>query len=84
MNSNGSCVLTVEQLRAARGLLGWSQAKLAKISGVAISTIKRMEGERGPLRSSAENLVKVREALEQAGVVFIDRNGGGPGVRLRD
>jgi hypothetical protein len=25
----------------------------------------------------------IRRALEAAGVVFIDENGGGPGVRLR-
>ncbi len=25
----------------------------------------------------------IRQALEQAGVEFIDENGGGPGVRLR-
>ncbi len=43
-----------------------------------------MEGDRGLLRSSAENVLKVQQALEDAGVVFIDRNGGGPGVRLRD
>jgi hypothetical protein len=28
-------------------------------------------------------LVKVRAALEKAGVEFIDEDGGGPGVRLR-
>jgi hypothetical protein len=27
--------------------------------------------------------IAIREALEDAGVVFIDENGGGPGVRLR-
>ncbi len=77
-------MITVEQLRAARGLLGWSQNQLAEASTLAISTIRRMEGDRGPLRSSAENVLKVQQALEDAGVVFIDRNGGGPGVRLRD
>ena len=77
-------MITVEQLRAARGLLGWTQNQLAEASTLAISTIRRMEGDRGPLRSSAENVLKVQQALEDAGVVFIDRNGGGPGVRLRD
>ena len=28
-------------------------------------------------------LVIVRQAFEQAGIEFIDENGGGPGVRLR-
>ncbi len=73
-----------EQLRAARGLVGWSQSALAKASGLALSTIKRMEGDRGPLRSSAENVLKVQQALEDAGVIFIDSDELGPGVRLRD
>ncbi len=72
-----------EQLRAARGLIGWSQSALAKASGLALSTIKRMEGERGPLRSSAENVLKVQQALEDAGVILIDADEEGPGVRLR-
>ncbi len=73
-----------EQFRAARGLVGWSQSALAKASGLALSTIKRMEGDRGPLRSSAENVLKVQQALENAGVAFIDEsNELGPGVRLR-
>ena len=72
-----------EQLRAARGLVGWSQSALAKASGLALSTIKRMEGDRGPLRSSAENVLKVQQALEDAGVIFINEDELGPGVRLR-
>ncbi len=71
------------QFRAARGLLGWSQAKLAEASGLAISTIKRMEGSEGLVRGHAENVWKVQGALEDAGIIFIDENGGGPGVRLR-
>ena len=78
-------MITVEQLRAARGLLGWSQNQLAEASALAISTIRRMEGDRGPLRSSAENVLKVQQALADAGVVFIDQNEeSGPGVRLKD
>ena len=72
------------QLRAARGLLAWSQEDLAKASGVALSTVRRMESNIGRLRSTTENAWKVQQALEDAGVVFIDENGGGPGVRLRD
>ena len=77
-------MITVEQLRAARSLLGWNQYRLAEASGLAIATIRRMEGDRGPLRSSAENVLKVQQALEDAGVIFIDPNeDGGPGVRLK-
>jgi hypothetical protein len=30
------------------------------------------------------NALTVRRTLEEAGVEFIDENGGGPGVRLRE
>jgi hypothetical protein len=30
-----------------------------------------------------DNLAAIRAALEAAGVIFIDENGEGPGVRLR-
>jgi hypothetical protein len=33
---------------------------------------------------TAPNDLAVRRALEMAGVEFIDKNGGGPGVRLRN
>ena len=77
-------MITVAQLRAARGLVKWSQDRLADASGVAISTIRRMEANEGLLRGNAENVWKIQRALEDAGVAFIDENGGGPGLRLRD
>jgi transcriptional regulator with XRE-family HTH domain len=72
--------MTGPQMRGARGLLYWSQGKLADESGVALSTIKRMESI-GPEKSSVENIDKVSTALEAAGVEFT--NGDAPGVRLR-
>ena len=33
--------------------------------------------------TSAPMLLAVQRALENAGIEFIDENGGGPGVRLR-
>ena len=78
-------MIVVSQLRAARSLLAWSQFKLAEVSGLAISTIKRMEGSRGILRGTAENVWKLQRTLEDAGVIFIDaeEGGDGPGVRLK-
>jgi hypothetical protein len=72
------------QIRAARGLVGWSQADLAKAAKLSLPTIKRMEGPIGPGRSSSDNVAAVVRALESAGVVFVDENGYGPGVRLRN
>lgn len=78
--------MRAEQLRAARALLDWNQAALAEASGVSGTTIKRMEeATSGPVRGTYENVTKIRSALENAGVIFIDGSEGmGPGVRLRD
>jgi transcriptional regulator with XRE-family HTH domain len=85
MSQKGSSAfssITVEQLRAARALLGWSQTYLAEQAGLSLPTVKRVEAESG-VRVSEEGRSKLKRALEHAGVEFIDENGGGPGVRLR-
>ncbi len=72
------------QVRAARALIGWSQAKLAETAGVPVSTIDAFEtGAPDPIANEAVD--KMRAALETAGVVFIPKDGGGGiGVRLRE
>jgi transcriptional regulator with XRE-family HTH domain len=82
MDQGKSVVLKIELLRAARGLLGWSQSELAARAGLSLPTVKRVEAGTGP-RVSDEARAKLQQALETAGVEFIDENGGGPGVRLR-
>jgi transcriptional regulator with XRE-family HTH domain len=75
-------MLTPEQSRAARALLDWSQDQLAAAAHLGQSTIRDFEkGRRVPTHN---NLAAMRRAMEEAGVQFIDRNGGGPGARLRD
>ncbi|PGH56509.1 transcriptional regulator [Azospirillum palustre] len=76
-------MLTAPQVRAARALLGWSQTELSTASGISVPTIKRMEGAIGPGRSAADNVQAIRAALEAAGVIFIDDDDEGPGVRLK-
>jgi transcriptional regulator with XRE-family HTH domain len=75
-------VITIEQLRAARSLLGWSQSKLAQRAGVSLPTVKRVETGTGP-RVSDQARAKLQRALEAAGIAFLDENGGGRGVRFR-
>ena len=72
-------------MKAARGLLGWSQTELSEATLLSLTTIKRIEASRDRVSGRAENLHRIEKALEKAGVVFIasDENGG-PGVRLRD
>jgi transcriptional regulator with XRE-family HTH domain len=72
------------QVRAARALIGWSQAKLAETAGVPASTINAFETGASD-RIANEAVDKVRAALEAAGAVFIPKDGGGGiGVRLRE
>ena len=69
------------QLRAARGLVGWSRAELAAAAGTTERTLARLEaGKTSPRDATAS---AIRAALEAAGVEFIPENGGGPGVRLK-
>jgi predicted transcriptional regulator len=75
--------VSIRQIKAARSLLAWSQEELAAAADVSIPTIKRLEAQDGPLGGRDETGVKIRSALESAGIQFIDENGGGPGVRLR-
>jgi transcriptional regulator with XRE-family HTH domain len=82
MGQELSDVITIEQMRAARALLGWSQSELAKRAGLSLPTVKRVEAGTGP-RVSDEARGRIKEALEAGGAQFISENGGGPGVRLR-
>jgi transcriptional regulator with XRE-family HTH domain len=74
--------ITPGQCRAARALLYWSQPTLAEATGIARETIAHFE--RGARAPYPRNLATIRAALEAAGIEFIDPNGGGPGVRLRE
>ena len=75
-------MLTSAQLRAARALIRWSAEDLAKNSSVGVATIRRAELSAEELSMTASNNLALRRALEEAGVQFIDENGGGAGVRL--
>jgi transcriptional regulator with XRE-family HTH domain len=70
---------TPAQCRAARALLGWSQAELSAASGVATKTIADFEREdRVPYERTLND---IRETFEIAAIEFT--NGGNPGVRRR-
>lgn len=73
-------MVTSAQIRAARGLLNWTVRDLAEQSGVHRNTITRIETE---ATSPGHSISAVLATLEAAGVIFVDENGEGPGVRLR-
>jgi transcriptional regulator with XRE-family HTH domain len=78
-------MLMSAQSRAARALLGWSQADLAKAAGLGVSTVRNFE--KGRSDPYSRNLEAIRSALEEAGIEFIAGRSasmdGGPGVRLK-
>lgn len=74
---SASVEISVEHVRAARGLLRWTQEELAKRSGVTNVTISGWESEK--TRPMQETKDQIRRAFEAAGVEFT--NGDSPGVR---
>jgi transcriptional regulator with XRE-family HTH domain len=75
-------LVITRQIKAARSLLGWEQNELAVQSGLAISTIRRLEGLRdAPISAQFETVEKIRCAFERAGIEFLGNPN--PGVRLR-
>lgn len=69
------------QCKMARAATGLGVRELAELAAVSPATITRLErGEELMPRT----VQAIRTALEAAGVIFIDQNGAGPGVRLRD
>ena len=75
-------MITSAQCRAARGLLDWTQQRLADQAGVGIVTVRQFEaGLNEPRRATLE---VIKRAFEDADIEFIQENGGGPGVRLRE
>ena len=81
MSTKNVDIITPDQCRGARGLLGLTQPRLASLARLGLSTIVDFERERRLVSDEAKRAIQ--QALEGAGVHFIGENGGGPGVRLR-
>ncbi|HWT41261.1 MAG TPA: helix-turn-helix transcriptional regulator [Sphingopyxis sp.] len=81
-------MITSQQMRAARALLGIDQRELAELAGLSLPTIQRMEASNGQVRGVVDTLVKVIGALEGAGIELLGEYsssvGTGRGVRLRE
>jgi transcriptional regulator with XRE-family HTH domain len=76
-------MLTAEQIRAARALLGWSARELAERAGVHRTTVERIERSEQEIRTTVHTLGKVQQTLEDAGIEFISKGRKGRGVLLR-
>jgi DNA-binding XRE family transcriptional regulator len=71
------------QTRAARALLGWSQGKLARVAGIGLTTLQRIEQREGVVKGNFSTALKIQKALEAAGILFTDDEAGEIGVRLK-
>jgi predicted transcriptional regulator len=75
-------MITPQQIRGARAMLGLTQAELAERASISKTGLNNIES--GAADPKASTLKAIRAALEAAGVEFIPENGGGAGVRLRN
>jgi predicted transcriptional regulator len=80
-------MITAGQVKASRALLGIDQRKLAKVAGLSLPTIQRMEASGGVIRGNVDSLMKLIAALDALGIELMSDNavssGGGRGVRLK-
>lgn len=75
-------MLTGEQIKAARALTRLEQAGLAQASGLSLPTIKRLEKMVGPISANTSTEAAIRRAFDGLGVIFLDADTLGVGVRL--
>lgn len=66
-------MITIEQCRAARGLLGWTQQDLADASGMSKTAINNFEKRHSDIK--AESLRAIRMAFESADIEFLNADG---------
>ena len=62
--------------------MGWDQAELARHAEVSVATVKRLEARPGIIGGTMDTAIRLKAALEAAGVEFIGAPTDGPGVRL--
>jgi transcriptional regulator with XRE-family HTH domain len=66
-------MITPNQIRAARGLLDWSQQDLAERAGVSKDSVKNIES--GQTSPQMQTLARIKSAFEGVGIAFIEDEG---------
>jgi transcriptional regulator with XRE-family HTH domain len=66
-------MLTIEQIRAARALLDWSQSDLADRAGLSQTGIARIEN--GTNKPNSQTLTKIEAAFDNADIEFLGQTG---------
>ena len=72
-------LVDARQIKAARAFLRWGQSQLARETGLALSTICRLERSEGRIEANFDTVEKIRRTLENAGIEFI----GAPHLGIR-
>jgi transcriptional regulator with XRE-family HTH domain len=72
-------LVDARQIKAARSFLRWRQEQLARLTGLALSTIRRLERSEGRIEANFDTVEKIRQVLENAGIEFI----GSPNLGVR-
>lgn len=62
--------VTIDQIKAARGLKNWTQMDLANAANISKDTIRNIESGKLPHQ---QTLIKIVRAFEIAGIEFIER-----------
>ncbi len=68
-------MLTAEQIRAGRAILGWSASELADRAALHITTVRRLERCNGSPSGTIDSLKRIEDTLLAAGVEFTTSNG---------
>lgn len=77
-------MITARQVKAARMLLGWSQADLAAATGLGLATVQRIEASSEEIHAHLRTVLSLLETLQEAGIIFLAPDEEfGPGVRLK-
>ena len=76
-------MITSAQIRAARGMLGWSRKDLSETSGISFASMIRLESFEGVPASNFKTLEAIKKAFEAAGIEFVGTPEEGAGVRWK-
>ncbi len=76
-------MITSGQIKAGRGLVGWTARELAQRAEIGFSTLIRLESEEGVPSSNVRTLEAIKKAFEDAGIEFIGTPESGAGVRWK-
>lgn len=74
-------MISPRQCKAARALLGWTQAKLADEAEITLDTVSRFENAKSDTRGQA--MIAMEAAIRSAGINLIPADGReGEGLRF--